>query len=265
MSGPTRVNARVNAQSAKWIEGTVAGQTRWTDRLLSLRVELGADAPMRSFEAGQFAKLALDVDGERIARPYSFVNAPGSVPMEFYYAVVPQGPLSPRLAQLTAGQRIFLAPNPAGFLALSEVPAAEDLWLISTGTGIGPFLSIARTERPWQRFARVLLVHAVREAAELVYRDVVAGIARTHAEQFTYVPVVSRSSAEGVLHGRIPALLRDGALEARAGCELSAARSQVMLCGNPGMVKDTTTALLERGMKKHRRRDPGQITVENYW
>ena len=108
-------------------------------------------------------------------------------------------------------------------------------------------------------------MHAVREAAELAYREVVAEVEEKHAAQFAYVPVVSRSSGEGVLHGRIPALLRDGSIEARSGCELAAARSQVMLCGNPAMVKDTTAALAERGMKKHRRRDPGQITAENYW
>ena len=234
---------------------------RWSERLFSLRV----DAPMPAFEAGQFAKLALDIDGERIARPYSFVNPPGRGPLEFYYAIVPQGPLSPRLARLVAGEEIFLAPNPAGFLVLSEVPPAEDLWLISTGTGIGPFLSIARTGVPWQRYARVVLVHAVREAAELVYRDVLSQIARERGAGFVYVPVVSRVPAAGMLQGRIPGLLLDGSLEKRAGLAVCAERSQVMLCGNPGMVKDVTATLLERGLKKHRRRNPGQITVENYW
>jgi ferredoxin/flavodoxin---NADP+ reductase len=248
-----------------WIEGAVVGQTRWTERLLSLKV----DAPMGPFEAGQFAKLALDVGGGRIARPYSFVNAPGAGPLEFYYAVVPGGPLSPRLATLAAGDRVYLAANPAGFLVLSEVPEAQCLWLISTGTGIGPFLSILRTEAPWKRFRRVALVHAARHLPELVYQDVIAGIAKSHPAQFAYVRVASRETgkdaAQDLLHGRIPALIRGGSLEARAGCGISAASAQVMLCGNPEMVRDATAALVERGMKKHRRRDPGQITVENYW
>lgn len=252
----------------QWIEGTVVGQTRWTERLLSLRVDLHGEAPMRRFEAGQFAKLALDATdarGERIARPYSFVNPPEERTLEFYYAVVPAGPLSPRLAALEAGGRIYLAPNPAGFLVLSEVPEAENLWLISTGTGIGPFLSILRTLTPWQRFRKVVLVHAARQADELVYADVVAGIARAHPEQFASVRIASREQVADALHGRIPALFVAGMLEERAACELSAARSQVMLCGNPDMVKDTTATLALRDMKKHRRRDPGQITVENYW
>lgn len=246
-----------------WIEGAVVGQVRWTERLLSLQV----DAPMGPFQAGQFAKLALDVGGERIARPYSFVNAPGATPLEFYYAIVPEGPLSPRLAALAPGDRVYLAANPTGFLVLSEVPDAETLWLVSTGTGIGPFLSILRTGTPWERFRKVVLVHAARHAEELVYGEVVAGIAAAHPGRFSYIRISSRDAnpPADLLHGRIPALMRDGSLEARAGSALDAGSAQVMLCGNPEMVRDATAALVERGMKKHRRRDPGQITVENYW
>ncbi len=244
-----------------WLEGTVVGQTRWTDRLLSLKV----DAPMGPFEAGQFAKLALDIDGERVARPYSFVNPPGAGTLEFYYAILAAGPLSPRLAALAQGDRVFLSANPAGFLVLSEVPDADVLWLVSTGTGIGPFLSILGTEVPWKRFRRVVLVHAARHPAELVYAQAIAAIRDAHPAQFSYVGVTSAAPVEGALHGRIPALIRDGSLEAHAGCALSAEASQVMLCGNPDMVKDATEALAGRGMKKHRRRSPGQITVENYW
>jgi ferredoxin--NADP+ reductase len=175
--------------------------------------------------------------------------------------------LSPRLAALVPGDRVYLAANPTGFLVLSEVPDAETLWLVSTGTGIGPFLSILRTETPWKRFGKVVLVHAARHAAELVYEEVIAGIAAAHSVQFGCVRITSRDAdaSADFLHGRIPALMRDGSLEARAGSVLAPGTSQVMLCGNPDMVRDATMALAERGMKKHRRRDPGQITVENYW
>jgi ferredoxin/flavodoxin---NADP+ reductase len=244
----------------RWIEGTVAAQHCWTDRLFSLKVD--ADI---AFEAGQFAKLALDVDGERIARPYSFVNPPGERPHEFYYVTLPGGPLTQRLCRLRAGDAIHLAPRPAGFLALSEVPDGENLWLISTGTGIGPFLSILRTEAPWRRFRQVVLVHAVRRAEERTHRDVIGGLIGGHGEQMRAVSFVSREAAEGALQGRIPAAIEDGRLESITGVALSAEKSQVMICGNPEMVKDTSAALARRGMKKHRRRDPGQITVENYW
>jgi len=95
---------------------------------------------------------------------FSFVNAPQDPVLEFYGITVPEGPLSPRLAALKAGERLYVAGNPAGFLVLSEVPDAQSLWLVSTGTGIAPFLSILRTDATWRRFPHVVLVHAVRHA-----------------------------------------------------------------------------------------------------
>jgi ferredoxin--NADP+ reductase len=247
--------------TAKWIEGNVVGQRRWTERLYSLRVE----ADVGPFEAGQFTKLALGVAGEMVARPYSFVNAPRTQPCEFYYVEVPEGPLTPRLARLEPRDVVFLAPNPSGFLVLSEVPAADTLWMLATGTGIGPFLSMLATETPWQRYGHCVLVHAVRQAAELAYRDTLANIAARRGERFRLVSFVSREAHPGALAGRIPAALADGRLEGAAGVTLDAATSQVMICGNPDAVADITATLKARGMKKHRRRDPGQITVENYW
>jgi ferredoxin--NADP+ reductase len=193
------------------------------------------------------------------------VNAPDDPALEFYGIVVPQGPLSPRLALLETGQRLFVAPNPAGFLVLSEVPAARALWLVSTGTGIAPFISMLRAGTPWQRFERVVLVHAVRHARELVYQMDIEQARALHGPRFKYVSVVSREDAEGSLRGRIPALARGGRLEAAAGLKLAPESSQVMLCGNPDMLKDTTAALAERGMRKNRRRTPGHITAESFW
>ncbi len=246
---------------SKWLEGRVVGRTRWTDRLCSLQVR----AALGAFEAGQFTKLALDIDGERVARPYSLVNAPGAQPLEFYYNIVQDGPLSPRLAALGAGEAVHVAPNPAGFLVLREVPEAENLWLISTGTGLGPFLSILRTDAPWQRFARVTLVHATRTASDQAYRETIGDIAGARGAKFGFVSFVSREAAAGALGGRVPDAIRDARLERAAQAELDAARSQVMLCGNPAMVADVTAALEARGMRKHRRRAPGHITVETYW
>jgi ferredoxin--NADP+ reductase len=199
---------------------------------------------------------------ERIARPFSFVNPPQEPVLEFYGIVVPQGPLSPRLAELRAGDRLLIATNPAGFLILSEVPEAVTLWLVSTGTGIAPFLSILRTETPWRRFRNVVLVHAVRHARELVYRDLIRKISKEHA--LRYISFVSRESAPGSLAGRVPAAIHDGRLEAAAGLALDE-RSHVMLCGNPDMLKDASAALAGRGLRKHRRRNPGHITVESFW
>lgn len=244
-----------------WLEGRVTENRHWTPVLFSLRLA----GPEIAFEAGQFVKLALDIDGERIARPFSFVNPPGELPLEFYGVVVPDGPLSPRLARLQPGDSLFLSSMPAGFLVLSEVPAAEELWLLATGTGIAPFLSILRTPTPWTRYARVILVHAVRRADELVYRDSLDALARVHGERFRSVSFVSREAARGALAGRIPAAIGDGRLEAAAGCAIAPERSQLMLCGNPDMLKDVSAALAARGLRRNRRRTPGHITVESFW
>ena len=241
--------------TSKWLESRVIENRRWTDALFSLRVE----GPQLRFEAGQFVRIALD---ERIARPFSFVNPPDDPVLEFYGIVVPEGPLSPRLMELRAGERLLVAPNPAGFLVLSEVPDAETLWLVSTGTGIAPFLSILRTGTPWRRFRNVVLVHAVRHARELVYPDMIRKIVKENS--LRYLTFVSREAAPGSLTGRIPAAMRDGRLEAAAELALDQ-HSHVMLCGNPDMLKDASGALAERGLRKHRRRTPGHITVESFW
>jgi ferredoxin/flavodoxin---NADP+ reductase len=262
--------------SETWLEGRVIENRRWTDALFSLRVE----APPLSFEAGQFVRIALDQTpgdpASRIARPFSFVNAPHDPVLEFYGIVVPEGPLSPRLAALAPGDALYVAPNPAGFLVLSEVPGGEvqaevqarSMWLISTGTGIAPFLSMLRTDAPWKRFEHVVLVHAVRRAEELVYQELIRGIGRARPG-LRYVTFVSRESPPalppGALAGRIPAAIRDGRLERAAGLELSPGSSHVMLCGNPDMLKDAAAALAERGMRKHRRRTPGHVSMESFW
>jgi ferredoxin--NADP+ reductase len=243
-----------------WLDGRVLENRQWTDTLFSLRVA----APRLPFEAGQFVRIALDIGGERIPRPFSFVNAPEDPVLEFYGVIVPGGPLSPHLARLKAGDPLYVADNPAGWLILTEVPAAEDLWLVATGTGIAPFLSILRTEEPWQRYKRVILVHGVRNANELVYGDLINRLMLAHSGKLSYVRFVSREQLPGVLAGRIPAAVGDGRLEAAAAA-ISPERSQFMLCGNPDMLKDMAVALAGRGLKKHRRRSPGQITVESFW
>lgn len=246
---------------SKWVEGTVVAQKHWAGNLYSLQIE----AELAPFQAGQFAKLALAVDGEMVARPYSFVNAPKERPHEFFYVVLPEHPLTPRLCKLEAGDAVYLTPQAAGFLTLAEVPPGEHLWLLASGTALGPFLSILKTELPWQRFDRVVLVHAVRRAEELCYREQIQTLLERHAAQFVFVPVISREHTDFALDGRIPKAIEDGRLEAKAGIALAAQSSQLMVCGNPEMVADTVHALQERGLKKHRRRDPGQISVETYW
>jgi ferredoxin--NADP+ reductase len=242
--------------SANFYAGRVVENRHWTDALFSLRVE----GPRLEFEAGQFVRIGIE---PTLVRAFSFVNPPGDPVLEFYGVIVPEGPLSPRLARLDQGDVLQVASNPAGFLVLSEVPDAEALWLVSTGTGIAPFLSILRTETPWRRFRNVVLVHAVRHTRELAYAELITNILQQRPS-FRYVTFVSREAAPGSLAGRIPGAIRDGRLEAAAGIALDP-RSHVMLCGNPQMLKDARAALAERGMRKHRRRNPGHISVESFW
>ncbi len=244
-----------------WVEGTVVKLRRWTDELYSLQVK--ADIP--PFTAGQFTRLALDIDGERVARPYSFVNSPGNPLLEFYFIIVPHGPLTHELIRLQPGDSVYIATRPAGFFILSELPDAEVLWMLSTGTAIGPFLSILGDDVVWERFRKIVLVHAVRTVAELTYQDEINALLEQHPEQLQMIPFVSREDTDFAIKGRVPAAIEDGRLEARSGIPLNAENSQVMICGNPAMVRDTTRVLEARGLKKNKRRDPGQITTEQYW
>ena len=250
---------------SKWVQGKLVGKKRWTDRLVSIAIA----APEVTFIAGQFARLGLPAPPgskeEIIGRPYSFVNPPGGPQHEFFFNVLPEGPLSPRLAVLEAGDAVFMLPNANGFFTMAEVPEAEALWCISTGTGIGPFLSILRTAAPWEKFTRVVLVHAVRVAADLAYREVIDGVGRQHHGAFTYVPVVSREPYPDALPGRIPALIPDGRLESRAGQALTASSAHVMLCGNPAMVDDVQAVLATRGMKRHRPPDNRPVSRRRRW
>jgi ferredoxin/flavodoxin---NADP+ reductase len=247
--------------AAKWVEGTVVEQKRWTDKLFSLRVT----ADIGSFDAGQHATLALPVGGTLVTRPYSFVNAPREQPHEFHYMLLQEGPLTARLARLEAMDVVFLAPTATGLFVLSAIPDAEKLWLLATGTGIAPFLSMLRTEAPWRRFKHVVLVHSARSASELAYGDAVAAIAKEHADQLKFITLTSREEAAGSMPGRISDTIADGRLEKTLGLTLDPKGSQVMICGSPKAIGDITDELKPRGMRRHRRREPGHISVENYW
>ena len=246
---------------AQWLEGTVVDRRGWADGLVSLQV----NAPVEPYRAGQFVKLGLEIDGEVIGRPYSLVNPPHLQPLDFCFSVVPGGPLSGRLAALRAGDAVLVAPRAAGFLTLEEVPAARHLWMVASGTGIGPFMAILRSEDLWSRFERVVLVHAMRRAADLLYGEEIRAIAVAHSGRFVFVPFVSRERTDFALPGRIPAAIADGSLERRAGIAISPDASHFMLCGNPDMLRDVTAALQARGLRKHLRKAPGQISVESYW
>ena len=246
---------------SRWVEGEVVRLQSWTKKLYS--IQLTAD--IAPFVAGQFARLALEIDGEVVARPYSFLNSPADPLHEFYFVTVPGGPLTSRLITLAPGDPILVAPRAAGFFTLNELPDAGVLWMLSTGTAIGPFLSIMAAGEVWRRYARVVLVHAVRTVDELTYRERIQTYLQQHPEQLQYIPFVSREDTDFAIRGRVPAAIGSGVLERQAGLVIDADNSQVMICGNPSMVHDTVEVLQARGLQKNRRREPGQITTEQYW
>ncbi|SQI34400.1 Ferredoxin--NADP reductase [Leminorella richardii] len=247
---------------ADWVTGKVVNVNNWTDSLFSLKI----NAPVHAFTAGQFAKLALDVGGERVQRAYSYVNSPTSPDLEFYLVTVPEGKLSPKLHALKEGDNVLITAEAAGFFVLEEVPSADTLWMLSTGTALGPFLSILQLGEDLDRFNNIVLVHAVRYQRDLSYLPQMQELEKRYGGKLRLQTVVSRESAEGSLRGRIPALIESGELENSVGLKISPDSSHVMLCGNPEMTKDTQQLLKQqRAMSKHLRRKPGHITSEQYW
>lgn len=247
---------------ANWISGKVIQVNHWTDALISLVVK----APIDKFTAGQFAKLALDIEGERVQRAYSYVNSPDDPNLEFYLVTVPEGKLSPKLAALNPGDEVLVTEQASGFFVLEEVPDANTLWMLSTGTAIGPFLSILQLGADLERFENIVLVHAVRYANDLSYLPLMESLVTRYQGKLKIQTIVSRENHMGSLTGRIPALIESGALEKTVGLTISPEESHIMLCGNPQMVRDTQQLLkAQREMQKHFRRKPGHITSEQYW
>lgn len=247
---------------AEWVNATVKQVQDWTESLFSLTVT----APIDPFTAGQFAKLALEVDGERVQRAYSFVNAPGDKDLEFYLVTVPEGKLSPRLHALQPGQTLMITKESAGFFVIDEVPECKTLWMLATGTAIGPYLSILQEGKGLERFENIVLVHAARYARDLSYLPLMQELAQRYQGRLRIQTVVSREAAAGSLTGRVPALIASGELETAVGLPMTAQESHVMLCGNPQMVRDTQQLLKEtRDMRKHLKRKPGHMTSEHYW
>ena len=243
-----------------WLSGKIIEKIQWNERLFSLRIRAG----FKEFTSGQFVRVALDIDGERVARPYSLVNVPGDDLIEIYFNIVPEGPLSPKLAELEVNDEIFVTNKANGFLTVDEVPDCKHLWLFATGTGVGPFLSILNNEAVWQRFEKVVLAYSVRDSSELSYRELIAAIENAHADQFIFVPFITREEIADAMHHRIPDCLEDGTFEKRAGITINEDDSHIMMCGNSAMISSATECLTERGLRKHRRREPGHITTEKY-
>ena len=249
-----------------------------TDHLFSFRTERPEGF---RFTPGQFARLGIPVASGNNAesasdwvwRAYSIASGPFDPFLEYYSIVVPGGAFTSRLSQLREGDTLWMEMQNHGFLTLDRFALAGDLWMLSSGTGLAPFLSLLQDPLTWESFSKIILVHSVRAAPELAYRKEILAL-RSHevfgdwADKLHYQPVITRDQAgavPGSLATRIPDLIRTGELEKACGQALTLSNSKIMLCGNPEMVSDTRKALKERGFVSARSSRPGQIATENYW
>jgi len=203
-------------------------------------------------------------------RAYSMVSAPHDEFLDFFSIVVPDGEFTSELSRLAVGDELLVDKQAFGFLTLDRFPDGRDLWLLATGTGIAPFLSILQDFEAWQRFERIILVYSVREARELAYQQLIAELPQRDyldglGSKLLYLPVVTREQIPGALHGRITTLIENGELERTADLQLTPEHSRIMLCGNPQMIEDTRAVLKARDLNLAMTRRPGQVAVENYW
>ncbi len=247
--------------SAQATRQTLLGTHWWTPGLLSIRV---TRPPAFRFTPGHYARVGLPtLHGAPVVRPLSIASAPDDRHLEFFCTLVPGGEFSHGLASARVGDDVEIEKASFGFLTLDALAPGADLWLLATGTGLAPFVSMLRDGAAERSFARIVLVHSVRQAAELAYADELRQ--RAAAGVVRYLPVVTREPLAAGLRERIPALLASGRLMDAAGVALDASTSRVMVCGNPGMNRALRAWLGERGFHTTRRGVRGQMAFENYW
>lgn len=256
----------------KAIQETVTSVHYWTDTLLTFTV---TKPPGYSFVAGQYARLGLEDNNGIIWRAYSMTSSPHAEELEFYGVLVNGGLFTSRLEKIKPGDSIWLEKTCYGFLTIDRFPDGENLWMVATGTGIGPYISILRDPAAWEKFDHLLLVHGTRYGNEFSYREILndlqkrppssaGSVAKLHLiEATTREPALLEPSSR--LHGRLTTLIENEELEKKAGIPLDITSSRVMLCGNPAMIEEMRALLHQRGMKPARRATPGQFITENYW
>jgi ferredoxin--NADP+ reductase len=253
----------------KYTVETITEIRTWASNLFSFKT---TRSQSYRFIAGQFARLGVEGDNDELVwRAYSICSAPYDEFLEFYSIVVPDGAFTSRLAQLKIGDQVLVEKRNYGYLTIDRFECGKDLWLLSTGTGLAPFLSILQEFEPWEQYENIVLVHSVRYQHELAYQEFIHSFKENelfaeYAHKLKYVPVVTREQAErSRLNDRITNLLTNGQLEAHVGLPIDQERSRVMICGNPDMVQETRQLLIERGLTLSLRGKPGNLAVENYW
>ena len=241
----------------------------WTDHLFSFRTTRNEGF---KFIPGQFARLGVTKsDGSVVWRPYSIVSADYDEELEFYSIIVPDGEFTQTLKKLTVGDKVFVDKTNYGLLTTDRFENGKHLWLLSTGTGLAPFISIMYEFDLWEQYEKIILVHCARVSEELTYQELINSF-YTHEfygdmvkDKLKYVKLLTRENKDADLYGRITDLLRNNKLEEHLNIPININDSRIMICGNPEMVDETRKLLAERGLIISRRGKPGNMAVENYW
>ena len=244
---------------------TVTSVHHWNDTLFSFTTT--RDRGFR-FKNGHFVMIGLEVDGRPLMRAYSIVSANYEEELEFFSIKVPDGPLTSRLQNIKVGDGIFISSKPTGTLILDNLLPGRNLWLISTGTGLAPFLSIIKDPETYEQFDKVILTHGVRFVSELAYQGIIENELPANEffgdliqEKLLYYPTVTREHFP--TQGRLTELMENGKLVTDLELpEFSLEHDRFMVCGSPAMLKDTCAILSARGFQEARHGNAGHYVIE---
>jgi ferredoxin--NADP+ reductase len=246
-------------------EETVTYVHHWTDTLFTFRTTRD---PSFRFINGQFAMIGLIVDNKPLLRAYSMVSSNYEEFLEFFSIKVPNGPLTSRLQHLKVGDRIIVGRKPTGTLLQDNLLPGRTLYLLATGTGLAPFMSIIKDPDAYERYERVVLVHGCRGVAELAYQDFITRelpenefFGELAKQKLLYYPTVTREAFRN--QGRVTDLIASGKLFTDLGLPpLDREQDRVMLCGSPDMLRDMRAYLDERGWQEGSTTGAGHYVIE---
>ena len=237
----------------------------WNETLFSFKTT--RDPGLR-FRNGHFVMLGLEVDGRPLLRAYSVVSPNYDDHLEFYSIKVQDGPLTSRLQHIKPGDPIFVSRKPTGTLLLDHLLPGKRLYLLGSGTGLAPFMSLIRDPDVYDRFEHVTIAHGVRQVSDLGYRDYIEKELPEHElvgeqvrQQLLYYPTVTREPFRN--QGRVTDLLDSGKMASDLGLPaLDPEHDRVMICGSPSMLKDLVTLLEARGFQEGGSDGQGQFVIE---
>jgi len=246
-------------------DATVLSVHHWTDRLFSFTTTRD---PSFRYQSGQFTMIGLNVEGRPLLRAYSMVSPHYQETLEFLSIKVPDGPLTSRLQHIQVGDTVLVGRKASGTLLTQNLTPGRHLYLLSTGTGLAPFMSVIRDPDVYEQFEKVVLVHGCRQVQELAYSNLIEHdlprdeyFGEAVSSKLLYYPTVTR---EAFRHqGRIPTLMETERLTHDLGLPaLSAANDRFMLCGSPEMLRDTRALFDRLALSEGNMSTPGQYVIE---